>query len=399
MTYKTGISSNCAALILGLAIILLLGVAVPGAAQYYFYDLGYDVTTQDIQADNTNTVHIVWTARGVLYYGNIVDNAITGTVQVARGVSTTFWRPYVSVQPDGSSVHIAWTTGGRGNRLMHSWKTTGAWGTETVLKVPTTQWLCQPTCAIDSSGIVHVMFVIWNNARKNQWTTIFYRQKLASGKWTRKQRFTPLRPEYKHPMLFVDSTGRVHATWTMVGRSGYDSYDAYYCTAPSGGTLAYADSVKLPKSADCSVNGYGDLYVDRNGVVHRSIGSWSNAVQKMCIDHTKSPVGGSFETPTRASIVFLDIKDGDPVPTVVAGEDGKVVVAWGQIGSDGSNTVMASFYDPGTLAWSTYTIDPAAGIPTNPNSYRIAMTRTDTHMFGVWRGSNGYLKLFVLPIL
>jgi subtilase family serine protease len=97
--------------------------------------------------------------------------------------------------------------------------------------------------------------------------------------------------------------------------------------------------------------------------------------------------------------VFLDIKDGDPVPTVVAGEDGKVVVAWGQIGSDGSNTVMASFYDPGTLAWSTYTIDPAAGIPTNPNSYRIAMTRTDTHMFGVWRGSNGYLKLFVLPIL
>jgi hypothetical protein len=399
MTNKTGISSNCAALISALAIILLLGVAVPAAAQYYIYDLGYDVTTQDIQADSTNTVHIIWAARGVLYYGNIVDNAITGIVQVARGVSTSFWRPYVSVSPDGSSVHIAWTTGGRGNKLMHSWKTTGAWSTETVLKVPKTQWLCQPTCAIDSSGIVHAMFVIWNNVRKNQWTTIFYTQKLTSGKWTRKQRFTPLRPEYKHPILFVDSTGRVHATWTLVGRSGYDSYDAYYCTTPSGGTLAYTDSVKLPKSADCSVNGYGDLYVDRNGVVHRSIGSWSSAVRKMCIDHTKSPVGGSFETPTRASIVFLDISEGDPVPAVVAGEDGKVVVAWGQIGSDGSNAVMASFYDPGTLAWSIYTIDPAAGIPTTPNSYRVAMTRTDTHMFGVWRGSNGYLKLFVLPIL
>jgi hypothetical protein len=52
-------------------------------------------------------------------------------------------------------------------------------------------------------------------------------------------------------------------------------------------------------------------------------------------------------------------------------------------------------YDPGTRAWSIHTIDPAAGIPTAPNSYRAAMTRTDT---GVWRGSNGYLKLFVLPI-
>ena len=399
MTNKTGISSNCAALISALAIILLLGVAVPAAAQYYIYDLGYDVTTQDIQADSTNTVHIIWTVRSVLYYGNIVDNAITGIVQVARGVSTSFWRPYVSVSPDGSSVHIAWTTGGRGNKLMHSWKTTGAWSTETVLKVPKTQWLCQPTCAIDSSGIVHVMFVIWNNVNTDEWSTIFYVRKLVNGQWEPEQRFTPLRPEHKHPMLFVDSTGRVHATWDITGSSGADSYDAYYCSTRSGGTLAYANSVKLPKSADCSVNGYGDLYVDRNGVVHRSIGSWSSAVRKMCIDHTKSPGGGSFETPTRASIVFLDIKEGDPVPAVVAGEDGKVVVAWGQIGSDGSNAVMASFYDPGTLAWSIYTIDPAAGIPTTPNSYRVAMTRTDTHMFGVWRGSNGYLKLFVLPIL
>ncbi len=86
------------------------------------------------------------------------------------------------------------------------------------------------------------------------------------------------------------------------------------------------------------------------------------------------------------------------MPAVVASEDGRVIVAWGQIGSDGSNTVQASFYDPGTRAWSIYTIDPAAGIPTTPNAYRVAMTRTDTQMFGVWRGSNSYLKLFVLPI-
>jgi chitodextrinase len=373
-------------------------IAIPAAAQYDIYDLGSNVTTQDIQADNTNTVHIVWTLGSVLYYGKIVDNAITGKEQVATGINTIFWRPYVSVQPDGNSVHIAWATGGMGNRLMHSWKTGGGWQTEMVLQVPSSQWLTQPTCAIDSSDIVHCMFVIWNNVGSDQWSTIFYMRKLANGQWESERQFTPQTPEHKHPMLFVDSSGRVHATWDIAGKLGSDSYDAYYCTAPSGGKLAYANTVKLPKKSDCDVNSYGDLYVDRDGVVHRAIGGWSNGQQKMCIDHTKKPVGGNFQTPTRASIGFLSLGGGDPVPAVVASEDGKVVVAWGQIGSNGSNTVQASFYDPDARAWSLNTIDPAAGIPNGANSYRVALTRTDTHIFCVWRGGNGHLKLFVLPI-
>jgi FG-GAP-like repeat len=387
-----------AALISGLAVLFLLGVAARATAQYNIYDLGYNVRTQDIQADNTNTVHIVWTDLGIIYYGKIVNKAITGKVEVSRGINPVYWRPYFSVQPDGSSIHIAWTTGGMGNMLMHSWKTTGEWRTESVLSVPSTQWLSQPTCAVDSRGIVHVMFVIWNNVRTNQWSTIFYMRKLANGTWESKQQFAPLQPEYKHPMLINDSQGRIHATWDIAGRSGTDSFDAYYCTAPSGGKLAYATMVKLPKAEDCDVNGYGDLYVDRYGAVHRSIGGWSNAARAMCIDHTKKPVGGRFSTPTRASVGFLALKEGDPVPAVVAREDGKAVVAWGQIGSDGSNTVKASFYDPDSGAWSIYTIDPAAGILTSPNSYRVAMTRTDTHIYGVWRGGNGHLKLLVVPI-
>jgi hypothetical protein len=384
------------ALISGLAVIFLMGVAVRATAQYKIYDLGYSVRTQDIQADNTNAVHIVWADGSIIYYGKIVNNAITGKVEVSRGINTVFWRPYFSVQPDGSSVHIAWTTGGMGNMLMHSWKTTGEWRTESVLAVPSTQWLSMPTCAVDNQGIVHVMFVIWN--KTGNWSTIFYMRKLADGKWESKQQFTPLLPEYKHPMLINDSQGRIHATWDIAGRSGNDSFDAYYCTAPSGGKLAYVNTVKLPKAEGCNVNGYGDLYADRYGAVHRSIGGWSNAAQKMCIDHTRKPVGRNFLTPTRASVGFLDIGGGDPVPAVVAREDGKAVVAWGEIGADGSNTVKASFYDPDKGTWSIYTVDPAAGIPTTSNSYRVAMTRTDTHVYGVWRGGNEHLKLLVLPI-
>ncbi len=393
MTGRTGKRSNRAALVSGLAIILLMG-AVRAAAQYDTYDLGYTVRTHDIQADNANNVHIVWTDGGILYYGKIVNNAISGKVQVASGIETSMWRPYVSVQPDGGSVHVAWTTAGFGNMLMHSWKTTGGWTTEHVLAVPGTQKLSQATCAIDSSGILHVMFVIWNNVSTNDWATVFYMRKLAGGKWESKQQFIPYDVEYKHPFLIVDSQGRVHATWTLQGRFGNDLYEAYYCTAPSGGKLSYADMVKLPKKADCDVNGYGELYVDHKGVVHRSIGGWSNAKQKMCLDHTKKPVGRSFETPTRPSIGFLNVWT-DPMPVVVANEDGVVIVAWGEIGSNGSNMVKASFYDPGKRTWSLYTIDQAAGVPTVHYGYRVALTRTDTKLYGVWRGSNGHIILLV----
>ncbi len=380
----------------GLAAALFLGLAFPAAAQLDIHDLGIAVTTQDIQADSHDNIHLIWTSGGVLYYGKIVNNAVSGAVEVASGIDTIMWRPYISVQPDGSSVHVAWSTRGYGNMLMHSWKTSGGWTTEAVLTVSAAQRLTQATCAVDSSGVVHVMFVIWNDVPANDWATIFYLRKLAGGKWEPREQFIPLSPEYKHPMMINDFRGRVHATWDLQGRYGADVYDAYYCSAPSGGKLSYADMVKLPKGAGCDVNGYGELYVDRNGVVHRSIGGWSNSVQKMCLDHTKKRAGGEFETPTRASLGFLNVAE-DPIPVVTANEDGDVIVAWGQIGSDGSNTVKASFYDPDKRAWSVQTIDRAAGIPEAPNAYRVAMTRTDSRVYLVWRGSNRQLRLAIGP--
>lgn len=375
--------------------LLVLLVTVPAAAQYSIYDLGAPVGTHDIQADNNNTVHLVWTSGGFIYYGRIVNNAITGKVQIGSGLNTVYWRPYFSVTPDGSSVHVAWTTmGGHGNKLMHSWKDSVGWHTETVLTVPLTQWLSQPTCAADANGLVHVMYVIWNDT-SNQWSTIFYQRKLANGSWEAKAMFTPQSPEYKHPMMFTDSTGRVHATWDVAG----GTFDAYYCTAPSGGKLSYANMIKIPKRSDNNVSGYGDIYVDRNGAVHRSVGGWSNAQRMMCIDHSVKPVGGAFATPTRASIGFLNLSGTmDPVPAVVAAEDGRVVVAWGQVSAAGANEVKASFYDPGLRSWSIYTIDPAAGVPDRPNAYRVALTRTSTHLYGVWRGADGHLQLFTLPL-
>lgn len=383
------------------ALVALSVIGIPAAAQYEIYDLGAYASTQDIQADNMGAVHLVWADGGYLYYGRIVNNALTGKVQVAWGIDTIFWRPYVSVQPDGSSVHVAWCSGGvsNGNTLWHSWRdSAGVWRTESLYQVPANQNINEPTCAVDGTGQVHVLFIVFNDVSTNMWETLFYMRRPAGGNWGPCESFAPLYPEHKYPMMFTDSKGNVHATWCIVGCQGENCNDVFYCTAGSGGKLDYSSRVKIPKGQGSTVSGFGDLYVDRNGVVHRAFAGWSPVHQKLCIDHSKKVPGGAFSEPTRPSLGFLTLGDCDPVPAVVAAENGSAVVAWGLIGADGSNRVEASQYDPVGNRWTLTTIDPAAGVPHGANAYRVAVTRTDTHLYGVWRGSGARLRLFVMPI-
>ncbi|TRZ87340.1 hypothetical protein D4R89_09820 [bacterium] len=330
---------------------------------------------------------------GLLYYGQIVNHAITGKVEVTPGLSTVFWRPYLSVRPDGSSAHVLWNQGGQ--TLNHSWRDSSGWHTETAQTFQTTQQISQTTCAVDGTGIVHAMFAIWNKSSGSN--AIYYKRRLASGQWEATQPFTAGTPEHKFPVMVNDSQGRVHATWCVVGALSGNSYDALCSSADAGGTLLGATAYKIPKGSSVSFNSYGDLYVDSNGVMHRAIGGWSNALAKMCIDHSEKRPGGGFSTPTRPSLDFLNLRGGDPVPTVIASENGGAVVAWAEYNADGSKAVKASFYDPGARSWAIYTIDPAAGFSTAGNSYRVAMARTATDVYGIWKGGNGHIMLFVMP--
>ncbi len=376
---------------------LIFCVAVPAAAQYNIYDLGEIVGTHDIRTDNGGGVHMAWTSGGRLFYGRIVNHAISGKVEVAQGISTTFWRPYLSVRPDGSSAHVLWNNGNKlGQTLSHSWRNSTGWHTETVQSFPATQWVSQATCAVDGTGMVHAMFAVWN--RNTESNSLYYKRRLASGQWEATQTFTAGTPEHKFPVMINDSQGRVHATWCVVGSLGGNSFDALCSSANAGGTLMGATVYKIPKGPGVSFNSYGELYVDHNGVMHRAIGGWSNALAKMCIDHSKKSPGGSFSTPTRASLDFLNLSGGDPVPAVVASENGGVVVAWAQYSAGAIKVVKASLYDPTTKRWTIYTIDPAAGFSTAANAYRVALARTSTDVYGIWEGADGHLRLFIMPV-
>lgn len=376
---------------------LILAFSVPLAAQYKIYDLGENVTTHDIRTDNSGGVHVVWTLGGHLYYGRIVNHAITGKVEVASGLATMFWRPYLSVRPDGSSVHVLWNNNNTlGQTLSHSWRDSSGWHTQTVQTFPASQWVSQATCAVDGTGMVHAMFAVWNKTAGTN--ALYYKRRLASGQWEATQAFTSGVPEHKFPVIINDSQGRIYATWCIVGTLGGYAWDAMCTSAASGGTLMGGTIYRAPKGPNVSFNSYGDMYVDDNGVWHRAMAGWSNALQKMCIDHSKKIPGGVFQASTRASLDFLNLIGGDPVPVVIADENGGVVVAWAEYGPGAVKAVKASTYNPATKRWTIYTIDPAAGFSTAPNAYRVAMTRSATYVYGVWKGGNGHMMLFVVPI-
>jgi hypothetical protein len=376
------------------AAVLIFAIAVPAGAQYNIYDLGEDVTTHDIRTDNNGTVHVVWTLGGILYYGRIVNHAITGKVEVTRGLTTTFWRPYLSVRPDGSSAHVLWTNAA-GLILNHSWRDSSGWRTETVQTVPTNQWMSQATCAVDGTGMVHALFATWNKSTGT--SALYYKRRLASGQWEATQAFTAGVPEHKFPVIINDSQGRIYATWCIVGTLGGYAWDAMCTSAASGGTLMGGTIYRAPKGLNVSFNSYGDMYVDDNGVWHRAMGGWSNALQKMSIDHSKKLPGGNFLASTRASLDFLNLSGGDPVPVVIADENGGVIVAWAEYSASGAKQVKASFFDPATKKWTINTIDPAAGFATTANAYRVAMTRSSAFVYGIWKGGNGHMMLFVVP--
>jgi hypothetical protein len=273
------------------AAVLIFAIAVPAGAQYNIYDLGEDVTTHDIRTDNNGTVHVVWTLGGILYYGRIVNHAITGKVEVTRGLTTTFWRPYLSVRPDGSSAHVLWTNAA-GLILNHSWRDSSGWRTETVQTVPTNQWMSQATCAVDGTGMVHALFATWNKSTGTN--ALYYKRRLASGQWEATQAFTAGVPEHKFPVIINDSQGRIYATWCIVGTLGGYAWDAMCTSAASGGTLMGGTIYRAPKGLNVSFNSYGDMYVDDNGVWHRAMGGWSNALQKMSIDQFEEAPGREF---------------------------------------------------------------------------------------------------------
>jgi hypothetical protein len=379
-----------------LSFIILLGIVAGGgflhADLYYAYPLGISGENADLRSDNNNGLHIMWAAwdysRGTetLYYARIVNNAITGQETVATGVQWQYCRPRMSVRPDGGSVHAIWTDLDRHN-LNHSWRDANGWHTETVWGYDANLHWYWEAGAIDGSETMHI---ICGRVGSSGNSYLYYTQKPNNGAWSTPVAITPLNQgDWVDTFMVNDPNGGIHARWDH-----YDRYLRYrYCA--SGGNLGSATTVSIPGSADINSMGMGDIFVTPAGDVHLALNTYS--APYVNVDHSFKPVGGSWTTPTRASVghIYSGGENSYEIyPTVGVGRDNKTYVAWSQGKPPNTpNLVKLSIYDDG--AWTLYTLDPAAGM--DSDSIKCTIAVVSNAVYGIWRTGNKTWVLGKIP--
>lgn len=164
---------------------LLLHAAVARGQDWTITGLGIQGQTQDLAADASGGVHILWADRSAAYYGMIEESSIafSETIPDSGDVTIRFTRPRIAVSADGSGVHTAWVTPDpTSDTMMHAWRDEGgAWSTEVVWTRAGTEHLAQPSICVLQDGSVHIIAQRWTEGVDP--SPIVYYAKPAGGPW------------------------------------------------------------------------------------------------------------------------------------------------------------------------------------------------------------------------
>ena len=377
-----------------LSFIILIGImtmtGLLNGQTYASYPLYIYGEHADIASDNNNNLHVIWLRYGTMYYGRIVNNAVTGqqTVPDTEGWVAIPWSwPHIAVSPTGATVHVCWV-GPDHRSLFHSWRNTaGVWTTETVLTATYSKFYW-PVCAIDAAENLHL---IYGNNPGNGNCDVYYAKKTAAGSWSSLAEISggdahlnTTDPDFSELEMFSDVNGGIHARWSLISTK-YMRYR--YCA--SNGSLASSVTEYVVDNSAMSI-GPGDLHVEKSGVVHMAINAYNGYVN---MDHSYKPIGGSWLAPTRASNGPVGSTTYEIWPTMAVPRDGtgRVFVAW----AEGGSLVKMAVKD--NSVWTHYNLDVAAGMTSN--WIKPAMTATDSGVYGIWRTGSAYNHSWILGVI
>ena len=377
-----------------LSLIILFAVAASAGngflygQSYAAYPLFIYGEHADIAADYNNNLHVIWLRYGTMYYGRIINNAISGTQTVpgtTNAVAVHWSWPHIAASPSGDAVHVLWV-GSNHRYLFHSWRnSSGTWTTETV-RTSTYSQFFWPVCAIDAVGNVHA---IYGNSPGDGNCDVFYTIKNVAGNWS-----TPVEisggdtylntnnPDFSEYDMFSDSNGGIHAKWSLINTK-YMRYR--YCA--SGGSLASSSTSYMVDNGATSV-GPGDLHVEKSGIVHMGFNAYNGSVN---MDHSYKPVGGSWTAPTRARSAANTAHEIWPTIAVPRDGSNRVFVAW----AEGTSFMKMAVKDGSS--WTLYDLDTAAGM--DDDWIKPAMTATDSALCGLWRTGATYSNSWMLGVI
>ncbi|MHA1651313.1 MAG: hypothetical protein ACTSYB_14065 [Candidatus Helarchaeota archaeon] len=194
-----------------------------------------------IVADSSGKIHVVWHDNTKGWWGTDFEIMYTcytpgsgWTSPIVISDTVTVWNNGYSYFPviaadNSGNLYVVWqdsTDGGWGTDdeiMFNSYTPSSGWGTPSVISDTGTNWnndsSSDPRIAVDTSGIVHV---VWNDMTEGWWGTddeIMYRNySVSTGwntitilsdnqtKWNDKESFSP--------SIAVDSSNKVHIVWS-----------------------------------------------------------------------------------------------------------------------------------------------------------------------------------------
>jgi len=365
-----------------LLILVFLVVSVP--AQEYV-DLKEEGDYFDIESDTNNVVHIFWIRQGSAFYGQIKNNEIVNKESVPGlgYFSGHKFRPRLSVKPDGSEVHLAYTPRDVDpNEIRHAYRdSSGNWHVKSAYK-ESGRLVQYPACAVDGEGVVHIIFIRYSPDSPS--LPVMYVRKAPGGSYKVMDPISPKSLKNIWPDIYSDKKGNVHAIWSI-------SKDTlHYRYAEAGGDLTNSKTINLPVKEQ--KNKQPDIFLDEEDNVHVVAMAYHVPGYQVYIDYFMASLPGSvFSSPEHASIDLFEIHaEYHSDATVAAKNPDLVYVAWAQGASNDTvpKVKMSTKIDG---VWKKITLDSDAVMA---KATRPVSTMTRNRVYIVWRSRNKLMKMY-----
>ncbi len=369
-----------------LLILVFLFVSVPAQE---IVDLGIEASFYEMQADANNVIHVFWMKGLSPFYGKLKNNEIIDQEPIpGMGyIAVNKFRPKISVMPDGSQIHIAYSDRDiAANKILHTYKDSTGWHNKTAYVGDFSRLIQYPSMAIDGQGVAH--FVFNRYAKGSNLIPTMYVRRAPGGEYVQMDYLSPKELRSIWPEVYNDKDGNIHAVWSN------NKYSLHYRYATAGGDLSQSPTIDIPR-----INYYNkqaDMFVDQENNIHLVFLAYEKPGVRINQSHSWSNLDNlEFTEPENSNPALIKMEGhyhDDPV--IAAKDPDNVYISWAQeTAANYVSTVELAKKTDGV--WEMIHLDKASALKTDSKP-AIAMSRNKVYI--MWRSGRKTLKIFTETI-
>ncbi len=365
-----------------LLIIIFIFVSIPAQE---IVDLGVEADFYEMQADANNVIHILWMRQNSWFYGQIKNNEIINQEALSGlgYVAVRKFRPRVSVTPDGSEVHFAYSNRETAaNRITHAYKDSSGWHVKTAYIADFSRLVQYPGMAVDGQGVAHFTFVRYSST-SNLIPTMYVRR-APGGEYIQMDYLSPKELKSIWPDIYNDKNGNIHAMWSI------DKKTINYRFTEAGGDLSQSTTIKIPTNT--YYNKQPDAFLDSENNIHLCYLAYERPGTQINQGHTYAHMDDLNFIETEYANPTLIKMEGhyhdDPV--IAAKDPDNVYISWARE-SAANQVTRVDLAKKTDGVWKVTSLDNNASLKFDSKP-AIAMSRSKVHI--MWRSLTKTMMLY-----